>query len=112
MNGQPRQQTYQTNGMANVLTADGSISDRVSFSKNASYSGFGWGNQGPTEGWQFRSDIGVAYQGQINVMTAGEGVLSQPGFSGLIQAEQAQLLSTLSRYRWHLVLQVGMAYRF
>lgn len=54
----------------------------------------------------------MAYQGQINVTTAGEGVLSHPGFSGLIQAEQAQLLNTLSRYRWHPVLQVGMAYRF
>ncbi|SCC91332.1 exported hypothetical protein [Thiomonas sp. X19] len=71
LNGQPRQQIYQTNGMANILAADGSINHKVSFSKNVPYSGFGWGKQGPTEGWQFRSDVGVAYQGQINVTAAG-----------------------------------------
>lgn len=112
LNGQPQQQIFQLSGVNYTITTDGSISTKVSFPKIASYFGLGWGDKAQTKGWNFSSDIGVAYQRRPNVTMVGEGVLGQPGFSGLIQAEQAQLQDTLSRYRWYPILQLGMAYRF
>lgn len=100
------------NGLVAVLAAHGTMHHQVSFAKNAFQSEFSRISQEKTEGWQFRSDIGLAYQGQINLTTAGDNIPSRLGFLDSIQAEPASLLNPLSRYRWSPAVQVSMDYRF
>ncbi len=110
--GLPSQRPDAGNATAGRLTVDAQGDNSVAFSKIAGSARFGWSGKSPAKGWQFRSDIDVAYPGQFDAAAAGDGDRGASGPSGLNQAAQAAYSSASSRSRWYPVLQVAMAYRF
>ncbi|MDE1953971.1 MAG: hypothetical protein KGL51_09745 [Betaproteobacteria bacterium] len=110
--GLPLQRPDAGNATAGRLTVEAQGDNSVAFSKIAGSPRFGWSGKSPAQGWQFRSDIDVAYPGQFDAAAAGDGDLGASGPSGLNQAAQAAYLGASSRSREYPVLQVAMAYRF
>ena len=110
--GLPLQRPGAGNATAGRLTAQAPGDNSVAFSNLAGSSSPGWSGKSPAQGWHFRSDIDVAYPGQLDVAAVGEGALGASGPSGVTRAAQAAYLGASSRSREYPVLQVAMAYRF
>ncbi|HET8710800.1 MAG TPA: hypothetical protein VFM32_05460 [Spongiibacteraceae bacterium] len=98
-----------------------SIDGKVEFKKTAPYLGIGWGNVADREqGFHFIADVGVEFMGtpkvKINASCAPIFETNMPADCAQllsdVRAEEEELNSDASDYKWWPVLSVGFAYRF
>ena len=103
---------FTVNG--NLDTSISSLQAKMSFNNIAPYVGIGWGNPVQNgKGWGMTSDVGVLFQGSPKttlVPTCIGGCTS--GTLSAVDAENAQLQSDLSNFKWWPVISIGISYQW
>lgn len=90
----------------------GTVTASVAFPSVAPYIGFGWGDDSPTTGFHFTSDVGVMYQGRPSATITATGAATNAALAADMQAAQTTLQNDLNKFEFYPVAQIGLNYRF
>ncbi len=105
--------TFEINGRTYNSSDIATLSGKVSFNKFAPYVGVGFGNV-TRKGFAYSVDLGALYQSspkvELRVTCGSTGNCTQ--LTSDVSAEQSQLQSDLTSYRFWPVIQVGFGYVF
>jgi hypothetical protein len=118
LTGVPTSGTFTINGATYNATDVASLKGTVSFANVAPYLGIGWGNPVQNgKGWGMVTDIGVLFQGSPKttlVATCGPTLVGLPctQLQNDTAAENAQLQSDLSNFKWWPVASIGISYQW
>ncbi len=106
--------SYDIAGTTYTAAQVGTLSTKIDFNTMAPYLGLGWGAAvAQQEGFSFRLDLGVLYQGSPNADLTANGLLaSDPTFQADLQEEERQLQDAIDGFRWYPVVQLGVSYAF
>ena len=102
---------YTINGTQYSASQVGTLNGDVSFNSVAPYLGFGWNSQPKNKGLEFKSDIGIMFQGSPKATLSYTGT-QDPNISSQVAAEQASLNDKLKNYKYYPVISVGIGYAF
>lgn len=102
---------YTINGTPYSASQVGTLNGNVSFNSAAPYLGFGWNSQPKNKGLEFKSDIGIMFQGSPKATLSYTGT-QDPNISSQVAAEQASLNDKLKNYKYYPVISVGIGYAF
>ena len=103
--------SYTINGQAFSATNVGTLNGDVSFNSVAPYLGFGWNSQPKNKGLEFKSDIGVMFQGSPKATLSYTGTQNST-ISSQVATEQANLNDKLKNYKYYPVISFGIGYAF
>lgn len=102
---------YMINGNQYSATTVGTLNGSVAFNSAAPYLGFGWNSQPKNKGLEFKSDIGIMFQGSPKATLSYTGTQSS-AISSQVAAEQANLNDKLKNYKYYPVISFGIGYAF
>lgn len=103
--------TYTINGQTYLASQVGTLNGDVSFNSVAPYLGFGWNSQPKNKGLEFKSDIGIMFQGSPKATLSYTGTQNST-ISSQVAAEQANLNDKLKNYKYYPVISFGIGYAF
>jgi hypothetical protein len=106
--------SYTINGQTFSATDVGTLNGDVSFNSVAPYLGFGWNSQPKNKGLEFKSDIGIMFQGtpKATLSYTGNGGANASQINSQVAAEQASLNDKLKNYKYYPVISFGIGYAF
>ena len=115
--GVPTGGTYTINGVTYNATDIGSLNGSLTFDNIAPYLGIGWGNPVQNgKGWGMVVDIGVLFQGTPKTTLTATCLSPIPTVCTSLQsdvaAENAQLQSDVSNYKYWPVGSIGISYQW
>lgn len=92
----------------------GTLSGKVDFNTLSPYFGIGIGNPvGAGSRFTFTVDIGAIYQGSPNASLSASGpIASNSIFQAELAREVSDLESSIDKYKFYPLVQVGLNYRF
>ncbi|OIR15490.1 hypothetical protein GALL_38120 [mine drainage metagenome] len=102
---------YMINGTQYSASQVGTLNGDVSFNSVAPYLGFGWNSQPKNKGLEFKSDIGIMFQGSPKATLSYTGTQTS-AISSQVAAEQANLNDKLKNYKYYPVISFGIGYAF
>jgi len=102
---------YTINGTQYSAATVGTLNGNVAFNSAAPYLGFGWNSQPKNKGLEFKSDIGVMFQGSPKATLSYTGTQNST-ISSQVAAEQANLNDKLKNYKYYPVISFGIGYAF
>ena len=102
---------YTINNQTFTASQVGTLNGDVSFNSVAPYLGFGWNSQPKNKGLEFKSDIGIMFQGSPKATLSYTGTQSS-AISSQMAAEQASLNDKLKNYKYYPVISFGIGYAF
>ncbi|HTN94765.1 MAG TPA: FecR family protein [Gallionella sp.] len=115
--GVPTGGAYDINGVTYNASDIGSLNGTLTFDNIAPYLGIGWGNPVHSgKGWGMVVDIGVLFQG--SPMTSLTATCTSPiptvctSLQSDVAAENAQLQSDVSKYKYWPVGSIGISYQW
>lgn len=112
--GQPTAGNYTINDTTYTAAQVGTLTGRIDFDDVAPYIGIGYGNAlSKDRKWNFVLDIGVMYQGSVDVTLDANGTSSgNAAFRSNLENERRQLQDELDDYQWYPVIAIGISYKF
>ena len=102
---------YTINGTQYSASQVGTLNGNVAFNSAAPYLGFGWNSQPKNKGLEFKSDIGIMFQGSPKATLSYTGTQNS-SISSQVAAEQASLNDKLKNYKYYPVISFGIGYAF
>ena len=102
---------YTINGTQYSAATVGTLNGNVAFNSAAPYLGFGWNSQPKNKGLEFKSDIGIMFQGSPKATLSYTGTQNS-AISSQVAAEQASLNDKLKNYKYYPVISFGIGYAF